>query len=97
MAMKKSTLRLIAELNELYDRTWKEWTKTVPDTGEFEDCQKKLKLIRTVSKNIEEQARGFLKSRIDYETGGKFILSHSTRPYVALHADLTKVLIGEIL
>ncbi|HRI36678.1 MAG TPA: hypothetical protein PK765_06565 [bacterium] len=94
--MKKSTLRLIAELNELYDKTWKEWTKTVPDTDEFEDRQKKLKLIRTVSKNIEEQARGFLKSRIDYEAGGRFILSHSARPYLILHAGLTTVLIGEI-
>ena len=65
--MTKNTLKLIGNLNGLYDRIWHEWQKTVPDSPEFLECTQKMKLIRKIAKQTEEQSRGFLKSKIDYK------------------------------
>lgn len=91
--MLKTTLKLIGDLNELYDSMWHEWQKTIPDSPEFLECTQKMKLIRKITKQTEEQARGFLKSKIDYRKWGKFILENENLSYSGLHKGITDLLL----
>jgi hypothetical protein len=50
----------------LYESIWNDWVKTKKDSFEFDEFVKKMKLINKIKKNIEEQERGFLKSKIKY-------------------------------
>lgn len=91
--MNKKTLKLIWDLNNLYDTIWSLWTKTQPDSLEFDDYSKKMKLIRKISKNIEEQSRGFLKSDVNYIEWGEYLLQRTGLPYESLHKEVSKILL----
>ena len=92
--MNKQTLILIWELNHLYDSVWNKWVLTESDSLEYFECVNKMKLIKTVSKNIEEQSRGFMKSKIDYVKWGEFILENFEKEYLEVHSGLTKLLLN---
>lgn len=74
--MTKRTLKLIWDLNELYNELWNNWTKTKSWTKEFEDLSQKLKLIRVIIDHIEEKSRWFLKTKVDYVAWWKYILEN---------------------
>lgn len=92
-SMTKTTLRLIGNLNNLYEQLWKEWILTETDSFEFKEYQQKMKLVRTFAKRIEEQSRGFMKSKIDYKSWGVFILKSIEKNYLELHSELTNLLL----
>lgn len=92
--MNKKTLILIWKLNNLYDTVWKMWVSTEVDSFEYNECVSKMKLIRTVSKNIEEQSRGFLKSKIDYPKWWDFIIQNIQKDYSEVHSGVTNILLG---
>ena len=62
--MNKKTVKLISDLNNLYDILFSSWSDKIWD--DILDIQNKLKLIKVITKNIVEQNRWFLRSKLDY-------------------------------
>lgn len=92
--MTKNTLRLIWDLNSLYDKLWNSWTKTEKDSLEFDDFSKKMKLILKIVKNIEEQDRWFLKSKVNYKKWWEHILGNVGSEYDILHKEISNILLS---
>ncbi|MDD3793284.1 MAG: hypothetical protein PHI37_00530 [Candidatus Gracilibacteria bacterium] len=91
--MTKKTLKLIGDLNNLYDTLFNYWITTTSGTSEFEEVSKKMKLLKVITKNIEEKSRGFLKSSVDYIAGGEYFLKNSSSSYSLLHNEITKIML----
>jgi hypothetical protein len=53
-----------------------------------------MKLINKIKKNIEEQERGFLKSKIKYIKWWEFLLENIQNEYSKVHSELNWVLLG---
>ena len=89
--MNKKTLILISDLNNLYDSLFKVWsTKKWDDILEI---QNKLKLIKVITKNIVEQSRWFLKSKLDYSKAGYHILENISNDYNSIHKWINNILL----
>lgn len=91
--MNKKTIKLIGDLNELYDMLFNYWITTKKWTLDFEEVSKKLKLLNVLTKNIQEQSRWFLKSKNDYISGWEYFLKNSSQKYEILHNNITKILL----
>lgn len=91
--MTKKTLKLIWDLNNLYSTFWSEWTKTKSCSYEFYNLSNKLKLIKKVTKNIEEKERWFLKSSVNYTAWWKFILSNSDLEFDDLSKKVSELML----
>lgn len=91
--MNKKTIKLIWDLNELYDILFNYWVTTKKWTLDFEEVSKKLKLLNVLTKNIQEQSRWFLKSKNDYISGWEYFLKNSSQKYEILHNNITKILL----
>lgn len=89
--MNKKTLILISNLNNLYSELFKKWSFQKWD--DIIDTQNKLKLIKTITKNIEEQKRWFLKSKLDYSKSWEYILNNISLKYENLHKWVTDILL----
>lgn len=92
--MNKRTLKLIWDLNCLYDCLWNSWVKTESNSIEFDDYSKKMKLILKITKNLEEQSRWFLKSKVNYIGWWEYILNNSETEYETLHGKVSKILLS---
>ncbi len=89
MALNKQKCKLIWDLNDCYDKLFTQWTKSWD-----KDLLQKMKLLRVITKNFEEQARWFLKSNLDYKKSGCFFLSEYEKlKYEELHSEITKILL----
>lgn len=91
--MNKKTIKLIWDLNELYDILFNYWVTTKKWTLDFEEVSRKLKLLNVLTKNIQEQSRWFLKSKNDYISGWEYFLKNSSQKYEILHNNITKILL----
>jgi len=91
--MTKKTLKLIWDLNNLYDTLFKYWITTTSWTSEFEEVSKKMKLLKVITKNIEEKSRWFLKSSVDYIAWWEYFLKNSSSSYSLLHNEITKIML----
>lgn len=91
--MNKKTIKLIWDLNEIYDILFNYWVTTKKWTLDFEEVSKKLKLLNVLTKNIQEQSRWFLKSKNDYISGWEYFLKNSSQKYEILHNNITKILL----
>jgi len=89
--MNKKTIQLIWDLNSLYDTLFNSWSNHKWD--EIIEIQNKLKLIKNISKNLEEQKRWFLKSKLDYSKSWFYILDNISKNYVDLHKWVTSILL----
>ena len=63
LKMEKSTLRLLGRLLVIEEELWNQ----ISDYPHVEEWQNKYLLVRKIKKNLEEQKRGFLKSKIPYQ------------------------------
>jgi len=91
--MNKKTLILICNLNQLYDSIWNIWRNTKKDSFEFNELNSKMKLIWVITKNIEEQQRWFLKSKVDYISGWEYILKNFWKKFEDLHKEVSEILL----
>lgn len=92
--MTKKTLKLIWDLNNLYDTLFKYWTTTTSWTSEFEEVASKMKLLRIITKNIEEKSRWFLKSNVDYIAWWEYFLENVSSSYSLLHNNVSKIMLN---
>ena len=91
--MNKKTIKLIWDLNSLYDSLWNIWTLQWSDKCKYDDYSKKLKLIKVITKNIVEQKRWFLKSQLDYSKSWYYILNNISIDYKLLHKEVSNLLL----
>lgn len=91
--MNKKTIKLIWDLNELYNTLFNYWITTKKWTLDFEEVSKKIKLLNVLTKNIQEQSRWFLKSKNDYISGWEYFLKNNSQKYELLHNNITKILL----
>ena len=91
--MNKKTLILLWKLNSLYESIWNEWVLTKKDSFEFDECVNKMKLVNKIKKNIEEQERGFLKSKIKYSKWWEYLLENIQNEYSKVHNGISGVLL----
>lgn len=91
--MNKKTLILLWKLNSLYESIWNEWVLTKKDSFEFGECVNKMKLVNKIKKNIEEQERGFLKSKIKYSKWWEYLLENIQNEYSKVHNGISSVLL----
>ena len=89
--MTKKTLKLIWNLNHLYDLLFNEWPTKKDD--DILDCQNKLKLIKVITKNIIEKDRWFLKSNLDYKKVWYYLLENYKISYIKLQININKILL----
>lgn len=92
--MTKKTLKLIWDLNNLYDTLFKYWTTTISWTSEFDEVVSKMKLLRIITKNIEEKSRWFLKSDVDYIAWWEYFLKNVSSSYSLLHNNISKIMLN---
>lgn len=90
MALTKAECKLIWELNSTYDKLFNKYIKSW-NTDYFQ----KMKLLRVLTKNIEEQARWFLKkNKVHYKKWALFFLSEfENLKYKDLHKEVTNILL----
>ena len=92
--MNKKTLKLMGDLNNVYDEIWNFWIHTKKWSVEFHDYAKKLKLVNVVTRNIKETAMWFLKTTVKYSDGWRYILEHSQDDYESLYNEVSKIMLG---
>jgi len=90
--MNKKTLKLIWNLNDLYDLLFTQWPSKKND--DILDYQSKLKLIKVITKNIIEKDRWFLKSNLNYKKVWHYILENYETSYTKLHSDINNILLN---
>lgn len=88
MKLNKKTLKQIWKLNEIYNNTFiqhqKYWWK---------ELLSKMKLIRVIAINLEEQKRWFLKSSLPYDEVTTFFIENQNLSFSDLHKQATKTLL----
>ena len=90
--MNKKTLVQLGSLCQAIDEVFNEWIKS----GYSDDAiQQKLKLLKKVKKQLEEQKRGKLKSRIDYSDMADYVLERYRASYTEIYAGLAKYIINK--
>ena len=90
--MNKKTIKLIWDLNSLYDNLFTSWSDKVWD--DIIDIQNKLKLIKVITKNITEQSRWFLRSKLDYSASWYYILDNISLDYNSIHKWVNNILLN---
>ena len=70
--MNKSTLKQLGLLHGIIIKLHNEWV-----TDHYsEETSFKLQLIKKITKNLEEQKRGFLKSKLPYGVAADFLIEN---------------------
>lgn len=96
--MNKATLRLLGQFDELHSVLWNDLCRVLPVHGEgspqANDRAAKLRLLDKLWTEIEEQARGFKKTRLKYAPAGAFFIRNHFLPYAELHRGVTTVLLN---
>jgi hypothetical protein len=70
--MNKRDLKRLGALWKLENTLHNEWV----DAGYTEELQSKIEVVHKVKKQLEEQKRGFLKSKIPYALMADFIVDN---------------------
>lgn len=91
--MNKKTIKLIWDLNELYDTLFNYWITTKKWSLDFIEISNKITLLNVLTKNIQEQSRWFLKSKVNYISWWEYFLKNVSLKYEILHNDITKILL----
>lgn len=86
--MNKKTLTTIGQMICTLELLWNELVETQGN----EEVQAKYTLGKKISKNLEEQARGKLKSSVNYENMcNEFLRTYENTPYKKLLSNVTEV------
>jgi hydroxymethylglutaryl-CoA reductase len=87
--MNKRTVRLLGQLLAVKVKIWKE------ERHSIEEWANKLKLLDHIFEQIEENARGFKKSKLPYELVGAFLIEGENYklPYSEIHEAVTEILL----
>ncbi len=92
--MTKKTMKLIWDLKESYITLFNYWITTKSWTSEFDETAKKIKLVNVLTKKIEEQARWFLKSKVNYIAWWEYFLENVSSSYSLLHNEISKIMLN---
>lgn len=89
--MQKKTLCLLGRLLAMEEALWNQLAEN-PRSNEL---QNKYRLVRKIKRNLEEQGRGFLKSKVHYDKMAEAVLkSVKQESYVNLHKKVMEVVFG---
>jgi len=87
--MNKATLKKLGGLCKAIDVVFEEW---VVSKYQSQEAQLKLTLLKKIKKQLEEQKRGFIKSRIDYSAIADYLIeNYATMPYGTLLEGVSKL------
>ena len=87
--MRKTTLVQLGKLCQEIDKTYNAFAKS---HFEDEELKSKLSLLEKVKRNLEEQSRGFLKSKISYTKWSDYLLENYTKyPFKELVNNLLTI------
>lgn len=70
--MNKRDLKRLGSLWKLENKLYNDWV----DAGYTEELKDKIEVVRKVKKQLEEQKRGFLKTKIPYAQMADFIVDN---------------------
>lgn len=91
--MNKKIMKLIWDLNELYNTLFSYWITTKKWSSEFHETAKKIKLLNVLTRNIWEQQRWFLKSKVNYISGWEYFLKNCSENYEILHKKISDIIL----
>jgi len=86
--MNKKTLKTLGALNRTLETTFNAWIKSHYADKEIE---LKLNLFKKIMKCLEEQKRGFMKSKINYQGMADYINENADKPFTEIQAEVTKI------
>lgn len=72
-AMNKSDLKRLGSLWKLQEKLHNEWV----DSGYSEELCTKINMVKKIKKQLEEQKRGFLKSKVPYYKMADFLVDNA--------------------
>lgn len=87
--MSKLVLKRIGKLCKAIDIVFDEWVKSHYTSQE---AQMKLVLLKKVKKQLEEQKRGFLKSKVNYSAMAEYLGENYQKSYSELQKKITKLI-----
>lgn len=90
--MKKDALRVLGQLDEIHRTLWNELCRALQKTEETTELSAKLRLLDELKWQIQEQARGFSKSKLPWQRAGAFFIKSHALPYAELHKAVTDIL-----
>ena len=92
--MTKKELYLLGGLDYLKDTLYHEAIDHLKKyKTHCKELAQKLKLIDTIKNEIEENSRGFKKSKLPYKKVGVFLLENNFLPYKELLREVQKILL----
>ena len=88
--MKKEVLIQLGKLTNICELTHNEWV----DSGHTnEEHLLKIQLFKKVQKQLEEQNRGFLKSKVTYFTISEYLIENYKLSYSELHKKVIELVL----
>ena len=90
--MKKDTLRVLGQLDEIHRTLWNELCRALQGGAETAGLSAKLRLLDELKWQTQEQARGFSRSKLPWQRAGAFFIKSHTLPYAELHKTVTDIL-----
>lgn len=90
--MTKRILILLGKLEDCKLRYYNRWI----DEGYSEELYRKLRLISKISSQLEEQQRGFLKSKIAYDRCAEWLIGNTEQlSYQKLHQGIMEIVFSK--
>ncbi len=90
--MKKETLKVLGQLDEIHRTLWNELCRTLQSGSETVGISAKLRLLDELKWQTQEQARGFSKSKLPWQRAASFFITSHALPYAELHKTVTDIL-----
>lgn len=90
--MKKGTLKVLGQLDEIHRTLWNELCCALQNGLETAGLSAKLRLLDELKWQTQEQARGFSRSKLPWQRAGAFFIRSHALPYAELHQAVTDIL-----